>query len=207
MVRDGLARAFGHFCPIVPSALVSARPAPGGTGFGKWSRGTRACSRRRDTVSSAIRKAAPATSPTPLTSQPSSVTCGCWQEDTSLVVAPTPRPGYPHLGRDRPTAAMARDLPLAVDAAQPRPLASGADRSARNDSSEMSLSLSQGERYARALASGWSNPSARQRHSSECSYGACRRHAPSHATTPPPSIGPDISLLPREIVSTAFLRS
>jgi len=38
-------------------------------------------------------------------------------------------------------------------------------------------------------------------------YGACRRHAQSHATTPPPSIGSRHQPSAREIVSTAFLHS
>src|SRR5271156_6383887 len=49
----------------------------------------------------AIRKSAPATSPTPVYSQPCSATCGSRQEDTASVATRISRLGYPHHGRDR----------------------------------------------------------------------------------------------------------
>jgi hypothetical protein len=68
----------------------------------KWSRGIRACSCRRDTACSAIRKSAPATSPTPAYRQPSPATCGSRLEDTSSPAMRISRPAYPHRGLDKP---------------------------------------------------------------------------------------------------------
>src|SRR2546428_11904891 len=61
----------------------------------KWSRGTRAYSRRRDTGSSAIRKSAAATSPEPVYSQRSSAASRGWPEGTAWAARPTPRPADP----------------------------------------------------------------------------------------------------------------
>src|SRR6202044_308254 len=68
---------------------------------GKSFRGIRACSRHRDTESSATRKSVPVTSPESVYSQRCPVTCGWRQAGTASVATPSPRHGHPLHGRDR----------------------------------------------------------------------------------------------------------
>ncbi len=62
-------------------------------GYGKWFRGTHACSRLRDTGFSAIRKSVPATNPISVYSQRPSATAHGSQEDTVWGAMPIPRLG------------------------------------------------------------------------------------------------------------------
>src|ERR1700732_2862745 len=59
--------------------------------FGKWFRGTHACSHHRDTGFSASRKSASATSPELVYSQRGSATSGGWKEGSVWAARPTAR--------------------------------------------------------------------------------------------------------------------
>src|SRR5882672_5481713 len=64
-------------------------------GYGKWFRGTHACSRHRDTGSSATRKSVPETNPTSVYSQRSPAASHGWQEGRVSAAKPTSRLGHP----------------------------------------------------------------------------------------------------------------